>query len=234
MKATRPRLEKRTEPGPALAKNEYEDGIRRRLEHLEWQLQEKMRRQHSIARRVEELNRYLEISNQVTDALQTLSEKLFKQVLGLLEQKLTIALQEVLGQPIKFRARSGFKKGGAVVEFAIERDGHEEEVYRGQGGSVQNVLSVGLRMFALATLDPAKHRRFLVLDEQDCWLRPELVPELVKIVHQAARKLGFQVIMISHHDYSLFDRYADRIYRFVWRGDSVQVEHVHVEPNECD
>ena len=84
---------------------------------------------------------------------------------------------------------------------------------RGQGGSVANILSVGLRMFALTTLDPSQHRRFLVLDEQDCWLRPDLVPRLVKIVHDAGRALGFQVLMISHHDATNFSRYADRIYR---------------------
>jgi ABC-type glutathione transport system ATPase component len=87
------------------------------------------------------------------------------------------------------------------------------------------VLSVGLRLFALATLDPAKHCRFLVLDEQDCWLKPELVPKLVKIVHAAGRALGFQVLMISHHDPSLFSQYADRIYSFQPQADgTVKVE----------
>jgi predicted ATPase len=79
-------------------------------------------------------------------------------------------------------------------------------------------MSVGLRMLALATLDEAEHRRFLVLDEQDCWLRPDLVPRLVKIVHEAGQALGFQVLMISHHDVSLFERYAERIYEFVPDG----------------
>jgi len=70
-------------------------------------------------------------------------------------------------------------------------------------------------MFALMTLDEAKHRRFLVLDEQDCWLRPDLVPRLVKIVHDAGQALGFQVLMISHHDVGVFEQYADRIYTFI-------------------
>ncbi len=69
-------------------------------------------------------------------------------------------------------------------------------------------------MFALATLDPEKHRPFLVLDEQDCWLQPALVPKLVKIIHDASRALGFQVMLISHHDPAHFAAYADRIYRF--------------------
>src|SRR5207249_4930964 len=97
----------------------------------------------------------------------------------------------------------------------IERNGQPEDIMKGQGGSVANILSVGLRMFGLTTLDPADHRRFLVLDEQDCWLRPDLVPRLVKIVYDASKALGFQVLMISHHDFSAFQQYADKIYQFV-------------------
>ena len=69
---------------------------------------------------------------------------------------------------------------------------------RGQGGSVANIVSVGLRMFAITTLDERRHRRFLVLDEQDCWLHPDLVSKLVRIVQEAGAALGFQVLMISH------------------------------------
>ncbi len=57
------------------------------------------------------------------------------------------------------------------------------------------------------------------MDEQDCWLRPDLVPKLVKIVHDAGKALGFQVLMISHHDVAIFEQYADRIYQCVPVGN---------------
>ena len=123
-----------------------------------------------------------------------------------------------------FRADASFKRGAASLEFSVERNGNQEDVNRGQGGSVQNVLSVGLRLFALARLDENEHRRFLILDEQDCWLRPELVPRLVNIVSRAAKELNFQVIMISHHDVTLFEQYADKIYQFDPVGDQVVVQ----------
>jgi hypothetical protein len=178
------------------------------------------------------LSARIERAPKVEAALKQLSDSLFQQVVGVVERQLTIALQEILGQPIVLKAEVAYKHNAPSVEFHIERDGKVEHIMKGQGGSVANILSVGLRMFALATLDAEEHRPFLVLDEQDCWLRPELVPMLVKIVRDACKELGFQVLMISHHDHRLFEEYADRVYRLVPQPDaSVRVEMVvdHVD-----
>jgi len=166
------------------------------------------------ARRLEEVAAWLDLAPRVEAALETLSRQIFSDVAALLQEKLTIALREVLDQPVTFRASSDYSRGAAVVKFWIERDGFEESILRGQGGSVANVLSVGLRMFALARLDVDTHRRFLVLDEPDAWLRPDLVPRLVKIIALAGRELGFQTILISHHDLGVLEPLADRIYAF--------------------
>jgi hypothetical protein len=177
----------------------------------------------------------LAIADQVTAALEQLNEQLFRQLLTVVEEKLTIALHEILQQPIALKAEADFQRGAAAVTFHIERDGKQEDILRGQGGSVANILSVGLRMFALATLEEQEHRRFLVLDEQDCWLRPELVPKLVKIVRDAGAALGFQTLMISHHDLDEFRALADKIYRFTPQAEGgVRVEVVSAAPVEVD
>lgn len=205
--------------------------LRRRTDRLVYKRDETRSRLGAVGSEIERLDSYLGIADDVTAALETLNRTLFRELLELVEQKLTIALQEVLEQPLTFHAEVEFKRGAAAVEFWVERDGNRENVYRGQGGSVANVLSVGLRMFALTGQDAASHRRFLVLDEQDCWLRPDLVPVLVKIVHDAGRALGFQVIMISHHDTAVFERWADKIYRFVPVSQgAVRVEEARGEP----
>jgi ABC-type glutathione transport system ATPase component len=209
--------------------------LRRRVDRLLDRREILSQRSIDMAAQFSKLNAYLQIAPQVTQALDQLSEQLFKELLRTVEEKLTVALQEILEQPISVQAKPEFKRGGAVVEFSILRDGNEEDVLRGQGGSVANVMSVGLRMLALATLDEANHRRFLVLDEQDCWLRPDLVPRLVKIVHEAGKALGFQVLMISHHDVGLFERFADKIYQFIPDGKgSTAVRSVADHPNEAD
>jgi ABC-type glutathione transport system ATPase component len=208
---------------------------RRRAELLIDRRDQRVRKSRQLAADFDRINAYLDVSEKVTTALEQLSEQLFQQLLGVVQEKLTIALQEILEQPIAFRAEADFKRGAATVEFWIERDGNQENVMRGQGGSVANVLSVGLRMFALTTLDETKHRRFLVLDEQDCWLRPDLVPRLVKMVHDAGTALGFQVLMISHHDVALFEQYADRIYQFSADGNGgVEVRLLCTSASEPD
>ncbi|MBT7806665.1 DNA repair protein [Candidatus Poribacteria bacterium] len=184
--------------------------MRARLDKLVWERDRLLEESRNTTRDLRAVDAYLAVSDNVTAALEQLNETLFRQTLSVVEEKLTIALQEILEQPIRLRADADFKRGAASIDFYIEREGNREHILRGQGGSVANVLSVGLRMFALTTLDESDHRRFLVLDEQDCWLRPDLVPKLVKIVHDAGKALGFQVLMISHHDPDTFQQYADK------------------------
>jgi ABC-type glutathione transport system ATPase component len=198
--------------------------LRKRLDHLERDRDRYEADKARVNRKLETVRSALTVAPQVEQALQHLSEQLFDQLVGQLQENLTQALQEVLDQPIRLRAHQTFKHGAACVEFDIERDGHHEDIMKGQGGSVANVLSVGLRLFALATLPTEQHRPFLVLDEQDCWLRPDLVPNLVRIVRSAARALKVQVILISHHDEAAFSQFADRIYRFQPHPDGVRVE----------
>ena len=196
---------------------------RRRLDRLADVQQGITAERERTDRRLAKLNEYLAIADGVAAALDKLSEDMFGRIVRVLEENLTRALQEVLEQPITLKVDRQYKRGTATIGFYVERAGEKEDIMRGQGGSVANVLSVGLRMFALATLPKEKHRRFLVLDEQDCWLRPDLVPRLVKIVHDAGRELGFQVLLISHHDVTAFDKYADKIYKLIPEPAGVRV-----------
>ena len=165
------------------------------------------------ARQLKELDSWLELAPKVDETLEALTQRLLDDLVHQLEDLMTKALREVIEQPLTLKAETAEKRGALNVDFHIERDGETEDILRGQGGSVTNVLSVMLRFFALSTRDPAKHRRFLVLDEQDCWLRPDLVPRLLEVVQQASRELGFQVIYISHHDRATLERYCDKVYQ---------------------
>ena len=198
--------------------------LRRRLDRLQGQRDELASRQTHVDRELAEAQAFLSISDDVISALAQLSHDVFERDLQVIESTITKALQEVLEQPVVFKATGSFKNNASHVDFSIERNGHSQDILRGQGGSVANVVSVGLRMFAITMLNETNHRKFLVLDEQDCWLHPDLVPRLVKIVHEAGTALGFQVLMISHHEEANFVRNADRVYRLTPdRGQGVGI-----------
>ncbi|MEQ1825265.1 MAG: DNA repair protein [Pirellula sp.] len=195
--------------------------LSRRIDQLEFARQEYVRQLTANNTEISKLARYLQTAEKVSTALEKLNQDLFSNLLNTVQEKITIALQEILEQPITFHAEAGFSRNSASVDFWIERSGKAEDLLNGQGGSVANIVSVCLRIFALMTLDETTHRRFLVLDEQDCWLRADLVPKLVKIIHDASRALGFQVLMISHHERSLFEQYADKVIELQWQNGKV-------------
>lgn len=208
--------------------------LRTRIVRLETVCDTTQVRRRRLQDRANELSQYLLIAPAVEARLDRLSDQLFGQLVAALEQNLSVALQEVLDQPLQFKVERSVKHGTVNLKFFVERNEQPEDVLHGQGGSVANVLSVGLRFFALATLDEMDHRRFLVLDEQDCWLRPDLVPKMVKIVHDAGRSLGFQILLISHHEIAAFSSYADRIYQFVPTVGGVEAKAWDSEPLYVD
>ena len=208
------------------------DNARIRFERLQGKRTELLRQQQQQQDELARICSFMDIADQVTTALDTLSHDLFERELRDIESTLTKALQEVLEQPIQFKSKAEFRRDAAHVDFSIERNGNTEDIMKGQGGSVANIVSVGLRMFAVTRLDQNRHRRFLVLDEQDCWLHPDLVPRLVRIVHKAGTALGFQVLMVSHHNVGNFLRYADRVYQLSPdTGDGVGVTQITSDEN---
>jgi hypothetical protein len=186
---------------------------RRAFDRLEGQRETTQRNRDELDRQRRDKAEYLAVADEIKAALEQFTEQLFGELVEALQSQLTKALQDVLDQPIELKVERGNRQGAVTLTFHVERAGQPEDIMKGQGGSVVNVLSVGLRLLALYGQDEKRHRRFLVLDEQDCWLRPDLVPKLVGIIHEAGKTMGFQVLMISHHDPAIFEKYADRMYR---------------------
>lgn len=162
---------------------------------------------------------YLELVPKVKTALERLSSQMFDETVHLLENKLSMALRDILRQDIQLKVEPSYHGSqGSTLHFSIQRQGQTEDLMRGQGGSVINILSTGLRLFVLRQLGE-DHRPVLFLDEPDAWLHPDLVPRLVRMIKAAATELGYQVILISHHNVEYFQDAADLIYEFVPQAD---------------
>jgi DNA repair exonuclease SbcCD ATPase subunit len=206
--------------------------IRKRFEKLRWKQGELQRRLEENRRTLAGIDAFLESQPKVAERLEALCRDLFGEILDEVERNLSYALNEVLGQDLRVVSSRDVQRGKVTISFGIEREGQPEDILTGQGGSVCNIISVGLRLIALSQLNEKEHRRFLVLDEQDCWIRPDLVPRLMAIIHSIARKLDFQVLVISHHEVNQFREYADRIYRIqpeAAKGAGARVEVLEPE-----
>lgn len=157
------------------------------------------------------VDEFLELAPEAATRLEELSTALFGELLQELETNLTHAIREILGQDREVKAVASIRDKKLQVDFQILNQGGEEDIMVGQGGSVCNILSVGLRLIALSRLNPEAHRPFLVLDEQDCWLRPDLVPRFMELISIISHRLGFQALVISHHPLELFAESADSV-----------------------
>jgi len=188
------------------------DGLERRAGRLEGQA-DALVREHARARdEFLRAHNFLELAPKAQARLEELSRDLFGELMEEVESNLTHGVREILGQDRVVKSRREVKNGKLHITLEIENQGQAEDVLAGQGGSVCNILSVGLRLIGLAQLDPGRHQRFLVLDEQDCWLRPELVPAFTRIIAAIGEKLELQVLYISHHSVDMLNANARRVF----------------------
>lgn len=158
---------------------------------------------------------FLVLSPKARGTLEELSKALFGKILDEVELNLTHAIREILGQDRVVTTEREVKNNRLQIDFQIQNQGNDkeiEDIMTGQGGSVCNILSVGLRLIALSQLPEQNHRPFLVLDEQDCWLKPALIPKFMKLINEIAQRLSLQLLVISHHPLDLFAGAADHIF----------------------
>ena len=179
-------------------------------------LAERLHAEHGLLRHsLEQAREFLVLAPAARQTLEELSTALFGKILDEVEANLTHAIREILGQDRVVSTLREVKNNRLQIHFQIQNSGNKDEIediMTGQGGSVCNILSVGLRLIALSQLPPERHRPFLVLDEQDCWLRPALIPRFMQLINEIAARLELQLLVISHHPIDLFAGAADRIF----------------------
>lgn len=76
-------------------------------------------------------------------------------------------------------------------------NGIREDVFEDHGGALNNVIGMGLRLIAVVK---AGGKRFLALDEPECWVKPDRIPAFFNVLADSAKRLGVQTIAITHHD----------------------------------
>lgn len=138
--------------------------------------------------------------------LDRLQKREHERAVGAYETLLTAFLNDVLPGDRSVVMELGSERGAPALDVFLRKGPGKplEDAFEDTGGSVTNILSVGLRVIALLRSD---RRKFLVLDESDCWIKPDLIPGFAKTVAQISKDLGVQILMVSHHEESLFEKH---------------------------
>jgi len=184
---------------------------------------------NKIVERVEKAKIWLQKQPDYIKFLKQLQEILHQKNIGAFSELLSYFVKDVLQKDTK-SINSELYTYHNLPALRIEalNNGQKESIIEGNGGSIANIVSTGLRLIALSRM---KNRQFIVLDEPDCWLKPDHIPLFAKIIGEISQKLRIQTVIISHHHWSYFKDYGRVIE--LKKGD-VQLETTIVHDTSLD
>lgn len=159
-------------------------------------------REAELAVKVSHAKARLALGDEVNETLEALQNRAHQRAVGAFERLLTAILEDVLPGKGAVKFALGTERGAPALDVQIDNAGELEDALNGSGGAVTNVLSAGLRFAALSRTN---NRKFVVLDEPDCWLKPERVPAFIRVLAEVAEKARTQTVLISHHEPSTFE-----------------------------
>ncbi|WP_137297094.1 AAA family ATPase [Psychromonas sp. SP041] len=168
-----------------------------------------IRRKSEIINEIGEANAYLEHQEEVGIILHELQARAQAKTKFIYEELLTTLIHEVKGYDTenhKVTLKTQIKNNRPWLDVEVENaDGQPRDVYLDKGGSIKSIVSLGLRFI---TLSRTSNRRVIFFDEPDKEINAKYADGIAKILHQLTKKIGMQVVYISHHDSSYFEGYA--------------------------
>lgn len=158
------------------------------------------------------------------EALHGLSQH---QATALYSDLLTSIVQDVMDehdQGIKLSTRIFRNKPSLTIES--EKRGIIEDLVEDRGLSVTNLVAAGLRFVALVQ---SSYRRFVILDEPECWVEQRLIPRFIGVIERLCDEIGVQAVMISHHSAEYAQSVNTRIVQLVPEAGGIKVHTLNNE-----
>lgn len=176
--------------------------------------------------KIQDAQLYIDNKEQVMDVLNELHLRTQARTKELYEHLLTTLLQEIKPndpENKKVVLQTEIKRNRTALDVGVANEqGYIRNAYYDKGGSVENIIAMGLRFIAVSR---TTNRRLIIMDEADCALRSEYIPVFARIMGQLSRQIGMQVIYISHHPASSFEGYA-RIIHFERQKGRIIAEQI--------
>lgn len=152
-----------------------------------------------------ELNQFLDSKDEVQRVLHELQTRTQSKTKGIYESLLTKLVKDIMpdnDESDSVVLNTGVKNNKTTLSVEVaNKKGFTRDVYLDKGGSIENIVAMGLRFIALSRVS---NRRFLILDEADSWLKDIYIPAFAEVLCQLSRRVGIQVVYISHHDVENF------------------------------
>ncbi len=179
-----------------------------RLAALGGQLNQLRSERQKLAETLQDIKNRQAILDEVTQVFDALQAIVHRQTVGEYEALINDFLHDVVPDAGQIRFEIGTSRSVTSLDVLLEKPQGTEDILNAQGGGVTNVIVAGLVYSALWR--SVEHRRLVVLDEPDCWLKSIYVPALTRVLAQISDlgEEGFQTLMISHNDASLVDEAA--------------------------
>lgn len=143
--------------------------------------------------------------------LNSLYDKVAGKIIKACEKAITDATHEIIGDNTNIGMDVSTKNGQIHVDVGSAiYTSNDNRILRsivdGEGGGLTNVVCFSLRAIITSR---SGQRKFMVIDEPDCWLDSSKVNPFFNIIHKMAIDGGFQIIALTHHDTSEFEDRAN-------------------------
>ena len=174
--------------------------IRDRFNRLEGRRDYLVERKSKLALERDDIQKKMQLNPQVLSVLERMQSRVHRGQVETYENLLTQAMRDVLpNSKGNVRFDVSIERNLPAMSIFIENNGKPEDIERGRGGSLSNTLSTALRFIAINKMPV---RRFVALDEQDCWLKKIHVDAYMGMVNKLSLGAGMQSLIISHNKFN--------------------------------
>jgi hypothetical protein len=181
-------------------------GLQLRFAALQGRAEELQATKTRLSREISLAKARIELAPEVTEAFNYLQEQAHQLAVGEFEELLSAFVADVIPDAGRIHLELGQERGAPSLDILLDNSGDTESILYGNGGGLTNVVVTGLGYSALSR---TRNRQLMLLDEPDCWLKSDNVPNFVKVIAEVANPRhdedgtyvpGVQTLMISHNE----------------------------------
>ncbi|MHD0644581.1 ATP-binding protein [Pseudomonas aeruginosa] len=189
--------------------NQLDEQVRR-LSHRDAALQERYRiaqeREQKICEDIGHIDTLLTRKDDTLRLIHKLTLRAQAKNKGVFEDMLTALVNDVMpGKIERVVLTSVMKNNRANLEIDAISGGELMNIDDELGGSISNLVAMGLRFIVLAR---HPNRRVLFLDESDCHIKEDYTSGFARFMQHLSQKMGIQVVYISHSPARHFNGYG--------------------------